>query len=186
MPLPAIDRITSDRLHLLPVAAEHLPDLLLMNGDDAVTRFLPYATWASLADGEAWLGRMQALAATGTGQQLVLQRRADGHIVGSLLLFKHDEGSRRIELGYVLARAHWHQGLMHEAAAAACGHALGALGLRRIEAEVNPANVASCALLERLGFTLEGTLRQRWTAKGRTYDTRLYGLLADEWRGAAA
>ncbi len=53
-------------------------------------------------------------------------------------------------------------------------------GLRRLEAEVDPANVASGALLRSLGFTHEGRLRQRWTGKGRTYDVDAFGLLAGE------
>ena len=66
---------------------------------------------------------------------------------------------------------------MREAVRAACDHAYAAMAIRRIEAEVNTANSASCGLLSTLGFRLEGTLRQRWTAKGVTYDTHLYGLL---------
>jgi RimJ/RimL family protein N-acetyltransferase len=58
------------------------------------------------------------------------------------------------------------------------------LGLRRIEAEVNTANAASNALLGRVGFALEGTLRQRWTAKGATYDTHLHGCLLQDWQRA--
>ncbi|MDT7834024.1 GNAT family N-acetyltransferase [Aquabacterium sp. OR-4] len=185
MPLPCFETLSTPRLQLSPVAEAHLDDLLRMNGDDAVTQYLPYATWATRADGEAWLARMQALQATGGAQQRVLQRRADGRVIGSLLLFKHDEGSRRIELGYALARDCWGQGWMREAVQAACAHAFGVLQLRRIEAEVNPDNAASCALLARLGFTLEGRLRQRWTAKGRSYDTNLYGLLDSDARPAA-
>jgi RimJ/RimL family protein N-acetyltransferase len=71
---------------------------------------------------------------------------------------------------------------MREAVSATCDHAFAEMGIRRIEAEVNPSNAASCRLLSRIGFALEGTLRQRWTAKGLTYDTRIYGLLVDEWR----
>ena len=62
-----------------------------------------------------------------------------------------------------------------------CGQAFGALGVRRIEAEVQPDNLASNALLRALGFVYEGTLRQRWVAKGRAYDTHIYGCLAPEW-----
>ena len=98
-----------------------------------------------------------------------------------MLLFKHDEGSRRLELGYALGRAHWRQGIMREAIDAACSHAFGTLGVRRIEAEVNPDNAASCALLARVGFVLEGRLRKRWVVRGESYDTNVYGCLADEW-----
>jgi len=70
---------------------------------------------------------------------------------------------------------------MREALAALVGHAFAELALRRLEAEVNPDNVASCRIVEALGFTHEGTLRERWVGKRGPYDTRLYGLLAAEW-----
>lgn len=187
MGFPLIAHIEADRVALRPVAATDLPALLAINGDPQVTQFLPYATWLSLDDGAAWLARMEALGATGTGQQLVVVRRADAAVIGTLLLFKHDAGSQRLELGYVLARAHWGQGLMREALQTVCGQLFGTLGVRRIEAEVNPANVASCRLLTRVGFTLEGTLRQRWVGKGVAYDTHVFGCLSQEWpQGAIA
>jgi RimJ/RimL family protein N-acetyltransferase len=181
---PDIGRIEAARLALRPVDKADLPDLLEMNGDPQVTRFLPYATWQSLDDGVAWLTRMEALGAAGTGRQLVLVRHADAKVLGSLLLFRYDAGSGRVELGYALGRAHWGQGFMREAVEAACTHVFGPLGLRRIEAEVNPANVASNRLLQRVGFALEGTLRERWVANDVAYDTHLYGLLAREWSRA--
>ncbi len=174
--------IESQRLTLRPVAAADLPALAAINGDAEVTRFLPYATWQSADDGTAWLARMDAVAAAGTGQQLIIVRRADGMVIGTLLLFRFDAGSARVELGYVLGRSHRRQGLMREAVLAACGHVFGVLGLRRIEAEVNPANVASNRLLAGIGFTLEGTLRERWVTKGVAHDTHLYGCLAADWQ----
>lgn len=180
MPFPLVISLCAPRVSLRPVAATDLPHLLEVNGDEQVTRYLPYAAWRSQDDGRAWLGRMAALGALGTAQQLVLARRTDGRVIGTLLLFRYDEVCGRLELGYVLGRRHWGQGLMREAVDAACSHVFGS-GLRRIEAEVDPANVASCRLLERAGFTLEGTLRQRWVAKGSAHDTNMYGCLADEW-----
>ena len=182
MTFPLITRVESTRLTLRPVAAPDLADLLEINGDPQVTRFLPYRTWQSLEDGAAWLLRMEALASSGTGQQLVIVRLADTKVIGTLLLFKHDEASGRVELGYVLARSCWGQGVMQEALQVVCFHAFGSLHLRRIEAEVNPDNLASCRLLSRVGFVHEGTLRQRWVANAVAYDTRIYGYLADDWR----
>ena len=187
MSFPQITRIDAERLTLRPVAASDLPELLAINGDPQVTQFLPYATWQSLDDGAAWLARMEALGATGTGQQLVVVRRADAAVIGTLLLFKHDAGSQRLELGYVLGRSHWGQGLMREALQAVCAQLFGVLGLRRIEAEVNPDNVASCLLLARVGFSVEGRLRQRWVARnGAAYDTQVFGYLAQDWRQSHA
>lgn len=184
MSFPAIDEIESPRLGLRPVHASDLEALMAVNGDPEVTRFLPYEAWRTLDDARAWLRRMDALTASGTGRQLVLERREDARVVGALLFFRFDEGSARVELGYVLGREHWGQGLMSEAVEAACAHAFSALGVRRIEAEVNTANAASSALLEKVGFTREGTARRRWVAKGQAYDTHLYGHLVEDWRGS--
>lgn len=186
MPFPTVTRIETPRLLLRPVSAADLRDLLEVSGDPEVTRFLPYETWQSLQDAEVWLERMEAMAAAGTGQVFVLVRRSDTKVLGNLLLFKYDEGSQRVELGYVLGREHWGKGLMTEAITAACACAFDELGIRRIEAEVNPANVASCVLLTRVGFTFEGRLRKRWVAKGVDYDTNIYGWLAEDRLAAGA
>jgi len=176
--------LSCQRVQIRPVEAGDIGDLLEVNGDPEVTKFLPYETWKGPQDGQAWLERVQAMAATGTGQQLVIVSKAAARTVGSLLLFRYDAGSARAELGYVLKRSCWGQGLMHEALAAVISHCFGDMALQRLEAEANPANLASNATLCRLGFSCEGRLRQRWVAKGRRYDTNFYGLLRDEWRGA--
>ncbi len=125
---------------------------------------------------------MDTLAQAGTSRQLVLSLDQAQKVVGTLLLFRYDEGSSRAEVGYVLGRRYWQQGLMREALETVCTHCFSSPGIRRLEAEVDPANDASNRVLARLGFVREGTLRQRWVGKGRTYDTHLYGLLRDEWQ----
>ncbi len=186
MPLIDPGPIETPRLRVRGVAEADLPALLAVNGDAEVTRFLPYPAWATLADGEAWLKRMNGIQASGGALQFVIvDKQQAGHAIGTCLLFRHDEGSARAELGYVLARACWGRGLMHEALAALVGCAFTRMGLRRLEAEVDPRNGASGRALQRLGFTREGVLRQRWVDKGEAHDVEAYGLLRHEWPGAA-
>jgi len=181
MPLIAPVSIESDRLRVQLLAESDLPALMQVNGDAEVTRFLPYATWNSLEDAHAWYQRMVGLQAGGAALQFVVTHKVSGSAIGTCLLFRFDEGSARAELGYALGRAHWGQGLMHEALSALVGSAFGAMGLRRVEAEVDPRNLASGRLLQRLGFTKEGLLRQRWVTKGTPTDVEVFGLLAGEW-----
>lgn len=181
MPLAPVSSIHTLRLSIRPVEEGDLVDLMEVNGDDEVTRFLPYPTWRVPEDGARWLQKARALEETGTGRQLVVERREDHKVIGTVLLFKFDERSRRLEVGYVMGRSSWRQGLGTEALQAVCEHAFGPLSIRRIEAEVNPLNVGSNRLLERLGFVREGLLRQRWVDEGAPYDTYIYGCLADEW-----
>ncbi|HSI57293.1 MAG TPA: GNAT family protein [Ideonella sp.] len=182
MPLELPVPIATERLLLRPVQQADLPDLLVVNADDEVTRFLPYASWQSLDDGTAWLGRVEAQHAAGTGLQLVMADKVSGRVLGTCLLFRFDAGSQRAELGYVLGRASWGQGLMREALQALLATAFGSMALRRLEAEADPRNLASNRVLQQLGFAHEGLLRQRWMGKTGPVDTNIYGLLRGEWR----
>ena len=186
MSLPAFGPLSTPRLVIREVRHADLDDLFEVNGDHEVTRFLPYAAWQSRDDGVAWLTRMTSLVERGNARQLVVVRNDDDKVIGTLLLFNFDPGSARLELGYVLGRAHWGRGLMREALQSVCAYAFGSLGIRRLEAEVHSSNVASIRLLRSLGFVHEGTLRKRWAAKGAAYDTDMYGLLSAEWPDPAA
>lgn len=85
------------------------------------------------------------------------------------------------EIGYLLAREHWGSGIASEAVAAVIAQIF-AEGQRRVFADTDPDNVHSRALLERLGFQFEGTLRDEWETHIGVRDTALYGLLREEWR----
>lgn len=181
MPFTAPQSIESSRTRLRIVEASDLPALLRVNGDDEVTRYLPYATWLSQADAQAWYERIVKAQGSGTALQFAVIEKASDQVIGTCLLFRYDEGSQRAELGYVLGRQYWGTGLMLDALQALLGHAFHVMHLRRVEAEVNPANTASVHLLERLGFTREGLQRQRWVDKGQAYDVAVFGLLRDEY-----
>lgn len=185
MPLPALPPLDTARLQVREVEHADLPALMAVFGDAETTRHLPAPTWHSADDGDAWWRRVQGLVDAGGARQLVITAPASRQAIGTVLLFRHEPASRRIELGYALGRSHWGQGLAAEAVRAVLGHAFGALELHRVEAEVNPENRASVALLGRLGFTREGHLRDRWTAKGRTYGVDIFSLLAPEWHASS-
>src|SRR5262249_8132105 len=155
MPLRTPVAIQTARLIVRPVAAADLPDLLNVNGDDEVTRFLPYPSWRSLADAQAWFERMSILGARGESAQYVIVERSMSLAIGTCLLFRHEESSARAEVGYVLGRNYWRSGYMSEALSGLIDSAFGALALRRLEAEVDPKNLASRRLLEKTGFTPE-------------------------------
>jgi ribosomal-protein-alanine N-acetyltransferase len=181
MPLQAPSLIESERLLLRLVQEDDLPALFNVNGSDEVTRFLPYATWKSQADGQAWFMRMSGFHSEGTALQFVIINKASNTAIGTCLLFRYDEASARAELGYVMGRTHWGAGFMYEALTALITHAFKVLCLRRLEAEIDPRNVPSERLLLRLSFTREGLLRQRWVGKGEIKDAVIYGLLRHEW-----
>lgn len=67
----------------------------------------------------------------------------------------------RFSNGASLAREYFGQGHASDAVARLIGFAFETLGLHRLEADPDPQNAASIALLEKQGFKYEGLLRER-------------------------
>jgi len=101
--------------------------------------------------------------------------------IGKICLFQFNEQNRRAEIGYVLNRKHWGKGYMSEAMEFLLAFAFGELDLHRIEADTDPENLPSLALLEKFGFQREGLFRDRWFVHDKWHDSVMLGLLQEAW-----
>ena len=111
-----------------------------------------------------------------------IERKEDRRVIGTCTLFHLDSANAKAELGYVLGSAYWGKGYMMEALTALLDFAFATLGLRRLEADVDPRNGNSLRILGKLGFQREGLLRERWNVAGEIQGTVFCGLLAKEWQ----
>lgn len=80
-----------------------------------------------------------------------------GDYVGDLC-FKGLPENGQPEIGYGLDKEYWNQGYATEAVRAACRWALAQPGVTAVEAETDPANAASQAVLRKVGFVPTGTI----------------------------
>ena len=103
-------------------------------------------------------------------------------IIGKVTLFQLSEQNRRAEIGYVLDRRHWGKGYMTEALGWLLDYAFDELKLHRLEADTDPDNLPSLALLEKFGFAQEGLFRDRWWVHGKWHDSVMLGLLEEDYR----
>ena len=88
------------------------------------------------------------------------------------------------EVGYWLGRAFWGRGIATAALRLLTAHAFAAdPELRRLWAVPFVTNVASARVLEKAGYTREGTLRQSAIKDGRVLDQFMYAILRDEALG---
>ena len=94
--------------------------------------------------------------------------------------------NRRTEIGYWLGAEFQGRGLMTRACHALTGYAFAELGLQRVEIQCATTNARSRAIPERLGFAEEGIRRQAEWLHDHFADLVIYGMLRDEWPGAAA
>lgn len=89
-------------------------------------------------------------------------------------------------LGYGIDHALQGRGLMQEAVAALIGFAFSELQLHRLQANYQPDNVRSAALLQRLGFSQEGLARDYLYINGAWRDHVLTALCNPDFDPALA
>ena len=107
----------------------------------------------------------------------------EGALVGSMGLVRLAAlrtVERQAELGYWTAREHRGRGYTVEAARAVIDWAFDGLGVERLEWLAEAGNMPSRAVAERLGFTMEGTLRAKIVHRGTRRDAWIGSLLPSD------
>jgi len=102
----------------------------------------------------------------------------DNKAVGSISVCRKENIHRyTAEMGYYVAEPWWGKGICTIAVKEACNYIFKNTDIIRIFAEPFADNIASCRVLEKAGFVLEGTLRKNAVKNGKILDMKLYALL---------
>lgn len=174
--------ISTDTLTLRFLREADLSEAYDIFSHPEVMRYWSYPPWTDRSQAERWLINIQEGYRSGDALQLGIERRTDHILLGTCSIFQFHVASRRAEIGYALGRPYWGLGYMNQALQALLSYAFQTRDLNRLEADIDPRNLASAKTLERLGFQKEGHLRERWIVNDEISDTYLYGLLRREWQ----
>ena len=177
----SLPTLESPRLRLRQLQVADIDDLFAIFSDEKTMRYWSHGPFKERAEAEAYLRNINAGRINGTHFQWGIALRDSDKIIGTTTLFSLNPKHQRAEIGYALASTSWRSGYGREALTSVLAHAFDSLGCMRIEADIDPRNEASCRLVEKLGFRLEGRLRERWHVEGEIQDSALYGLLAREF-----
>jgi len=110
-------------------------------------------------------------------------RKEDRTIVGNINLFHIiRRGLQSACIGYLVGASHARQGLATEALQLMIRFAFIKVRLHRIEADIQPGNIPSIALVKRAGFSYEGLSRRYVKICGKWRDHERWALLAEDWR----
>jgi RimJ/RimL family protein N-acetyltransferase len=108
-----------------------------------------------------------------------IEHRKEKKVIGGSGLMKIDSFTGKADIGYWLGKKYWRQGYGSEAVEAIIKFAFGKLGLQRLEAPIYKENIASQALVKKLGFKKEGIRRRasKSRATGVMHDVMIFALL---------
>lgn len=103
---------------------------------------------------------------------------AEDKAIGSIGVFRQDNiHSRTAEMGYYIGQPYWGKGLGTGAVRQTCQYIFEHTDIIRIYAEPFAFNTASCRVLEKSGFTLEGILRSNAVKNGKVLDMKMYAII---------
>ncbi|MDR0344701.1 MAG: GNAT family N-acetyltransferase [Nocardiopsaceae bacterium] len=146
--------LTTGRLMLREMTGSDLDDMAALLGDEQVMRYYPRPKTRDEA--RAWIEWNQRLYREhGFGLWAVLLRET-GEFAGDCgLTLQHVDGADEVEVGYHIRAGLQGNGYATEAAAAARDYARDVLGLHRLIAIINPANVPSQRVAAKIGLAPE-------------------------------
>ena len=175
--------LTTQRLLLRHFSPSDAPLVQLLAGDRAVadtTRVVPHPYLDGMA--EAWITSQQPPGPENTSIELAIQLRVDSTLIGAISLVEINHSDSRAEMGFWLGKPFWGKGYCTEAAAELLRYAFEQLCLNRVCAHNMARNPASARVLEKLGMTREGYLRQHNRKWESFEDIVVHGILAADWR----
>lgn len=114
-----------------------------------------------------------------------LARTSEGQVMGCININNIVRGAFQSgALGYYAFSPHDGRGLMKQAMALVISEAFGHHRLHRLEANIQPDNLASVALVTSLSFRLEGHSPRYLNIAGQWRDHDRYAITAEEWQGS--
>lgn len=173
--------LTTPRLLLRGFQLEDAPRVALLAGDFDVARMvssIPHPYEEELA--VEWIQGHPNQLNSQTALHYAIHLREDDLLIGAIGL-QFDRQNQSAELGYWIGKPYWHQGYATEAARAVLEFAFRELGLNRVEARHMTKNPASGRVMQKIGMTYEGTLRQSIYRFGNFEDAALYSILRQEF-----
>ncbi|MEU4603689.1 GNAT family protein [Kribbella sp. NPDC023972] len=175
--------IETERLILRRYLETDYDDLLKLQSNDDVTRFLLYDSKTPEEVRGTLAGRLADVPMDTDGQALTLAviLRETGQHVGEVSLFVQNAAHRGGEIGFVFHPDFHGRGYAAEASVEILRLGFEELGMHRIIGRLDARNTASANLLKRLGMRQEAHFVRNEFLKNEWTDELVFAMLADEW-----
>ncbi len=173
---------TTERFILRKAQENDCHDLFDLYSNEQVTRYTPLTAFTSIDDAMDELNWYDTISKEQTGFRWVIEEAESKKVIGTCGFLNYEKEHNRIEIGYDLNQSYWGKGVMKEAISCIIPFAFFTMKINKIEAKVEPENLSSIRLLEKLNFYKEGVLRQHEFEKGKYIDLAIFSILKSEYQ----
>lgn len=175
-----ITELHTERLHLRKMKISDSSSLFKIWSDPDVTKFMNVCCFTNENQAKEMINLLDDLSRDRKAIRFSIIKKGSNEIIGSCGYNALDFENGKAEIGYDIAKSFWGRGYATESIFSLLEHGFSILKLNRIEAKVDPRNVNSMKLLQKLNFTFEGTLRQYERVNGKFNDLNIYSKLISD------
>jgi [ribosomal protein S5]-alanine N-acetyltransferase len=173
--------LETKRLVLREVTKEDAYSILNYLSDEEVMKYYGLEPFQSINDAIDEISWYQSIQENKTGIRWGITLKDQGVVIGSCGFHKIASQHFRTEIGFELSKEQWGKGIANEAVEAIIRYGFEQMNFQRIEALIEPPNLSSQRLVEKLGFIREGLLRNYEFTRGKFEDLYMYSLLKQDF-----
>ncbi|MCY9545574.1 GNAT family N-acetyltransferase [Lysinibacillus xylanilyticus] len=171
-----IEQINTKRLYLRKMKMADAHSLFNIWSDPEVTKFMNITNFTHEEQVKEMIELFDELTEERKAIRFTIIEKESNEIIGSCGFNSFDVDNGTAEIGYDLAKAYWGKGYAPESISALIDFAFTTLNINRIEAKIEPGNINSIKVVEKLNFTFEGTFKEYEESKESSYDINVYSL----------
>lgn len=169
--------LITERLILRQIVPEDAEQMHLLRSDVQAMQFLDRPKSKSIEDAHALIRKMDEALKNNDGITWAITLKSDDCLIGTIGIWRIVKEHHRGEIGYMILPDYWQKGIMTEASIPVLKFGFNSLNLHSIEADINPENIASVKLLEKLGFRKEAHFVENYFYEGKFLDSLIYSKL---------
>jgi ribosomal-protein-alanine N-acetyltransferase len=170
-------RLGTERLLLEEITINDAQDLYEIRSDSKVMKYFDREMHKKIDDTLEMIEEIKKSFKEKNGITWIMKEKESKKVIGYLGFWRLIRDKVRAEIGYALKPEYWNKGFMKESLIKIIEFGFNEFGLHSIEANVNPENVNSIRLLERIGFKKEAYFREDYFFQGKFLDSVIYSLL---------
>jgi RimJ/RimL family protein N-acetyltransferase len=175
--------IETKRLILRGPKTKDLESVYDIHSDPEVMRYYGVLPYDSTEKAQKHLDWLSSLHKENKGLRPIITLKDEDTYIGDVGYYDYEKKHNRAEIGYILGKDYWGNGIMSEALEAMLSYGYNEMGLNRVQALIDPRNTSSLRVAEKQGFTYEGTFRDYELEYGAYIDLDMYSLLKREYAG---
>lgn len=175
--------LKTERINIRPVSLSDKESIFVYRSDPETHKYLSLIP-NTVDDVENFIKKASnVIDVPGTWFQFVIIEQLNNQVIGDIGIhfLDTDPENKQVEIGYTLDRRYRGNGYATEALTVIINYLFTRLNKHRITASIDPINISSIKLIERLGFRKEAHFIESLFFQGEWVDDLVYAMLSREW-----